>query len=208
MLLVLLVLCVGVVAQAAVVNLDVNGGSGIPVIYSGQGAYADLGNDYWNSVTQTSTNLIASDGVTATTIGVAISSNKGIYDTDKITNNLMEDYCAVRDATMTIDITGLDAGADYDLYIYANGDWDYQNGTISFGGNTITTAGLLSDDFVLNANYVVMSVTADVNGQVSGTIDNDQNSYSAINGMQIVPEPATMLLLGLGSLVSLRRRRK
>lgn len=184
MFLMLMIFCGGL-AQAVVVNLDVDGG-GIAT-YSGQGAYADPGNNFWNSVTQTSTNLIASDGVTATTIGVAINSNKGIYGTANITNALMADYCAVRSATMTIDITGLEAGQEYELYIYCNGDKVDQNSEVTFGGNTVTTVGLFSDDLVLNENYVIILATADENGEVSGTITNNLSQYAAINGMQIAP---------------------
>lgn len=65
--------CAASAAAQIVVNIDAKSSS--VATYSGQGAYADSGNNYWNAVTSTAggSGFLASDGTTVTTISFSVS---------------------------------------------------------------------------------------------------------------------------------------
>src|SRR3974390_778453 len=83
--LILLALCIGLcdtATLAQVINFDVPGGAGA-ANYSGQGAYPDPGNNYWNPVVGNGTtgpNSYLSDGVTPSSITLT-SQMGGAYGT-------------------------------------------------------------------------------------------------------------------------------
>src|ERR1700742_133199 len=62
----------GPVLQAQVINFDVPGGAGV-ANFSGQGAYTDSGNNYWNAINGggTKSGCFLSDGITASSITLA-----------------------------------------------------------------------------------------------------------------------------------------
>ncbi|WP_411847600.1 discoidin domain-containing protein [Roseibacillus persicicus] len=176
--------------QALVVNLDVEPSA--DNTFSGQGAHSDPDHDFWNSSASTLTNLLASDGLTPTTIDVTISAGSR-YDAtgDNVPagqshSSLVGDYSYARNADTSVGITGLTPNGQYLLYLYAQGDNLSQNSTITFGGQTKSTSGLLDGSISENANYVVMAATADSNGELSGTVARNGSSYSVLNGLQIV----------------------
>ncbi len=129
-------------------------------------------------------------------------------------NVMLKDYAftslADRDVR-TVTISGLAADTEYTLYLYGAGDvWD-QGTAFTFGGNTAHTTGNLGSAYVLGGNYVVMNATADAFGNIAGSWTNSTltapwNSYGAFNGIQIVPEPATLMLVGLGGILIRRLR--
>ena len=179
-------------AESVVINADFNAyeantnPSRVGIPYSGQGAFGDAGNDYWNILTfekRTAIDLLTSDGSIVTTIDVNIDGGNGYIDLAK-TNYLLSDY--FYNATTTT-ITGLDPDAGYFVYVYAAGDVAGQGSTITIGTEVQGTSGLQGDGFVLGGNYVIFEATADATGQI--VIE----SSAKINGFQIVEgEQATL----------------
>jgi hypothetical protein len=168
--------------QAASVNLDLQGDSAST--YSEQGAYADSGNNFWNSSQDRMTTLVASDSLTATPLGVTISADS--RHAFSLSNDLMADYAYAKDADITVGITGLVPGDSYDLYVYCQGDNLDQTAVVTLGSTTKSTTGDLSGNFVENGNFVVITATADASGEINGTVARNGSRYVAINGIQIV----------------------
>ena len=130
------------------------------------------------------------------------------------------------DNAFTFTISGLANSTSYDIYLY--GAYDSRTSIVNFatdftiGGVTKTAQALTSEPTTLdgtgwieNDHYVKFSVTSSSSGVITGTVsnhdDNDPNTtgdYGILSGMQIVPEPATMSLLGIGGLLALVRRRR
>lgn len=199
---------------SAVINVDLGTGQGT---FSGQGVYADPGNDIWNDFAATGWDdittgpLLASDGALT---GVAITVSAGGDWRYGNNNAMLGDYAFTslgdRDAR-TITISGLDTDTKYTLYLYGAGDASDQGTAFSFGGKTAHTTGYPGSNYVLGENYVVMSVSTDALGNIAGSWTNSTltapgNAYGAFNGIQIVPEPATLMLLSLGGMLIRRRR--
>jgi hypothetical protein len=170
------------VAPAQVVNLDIENTAGWT--YSGQGAYADAGNDFWNSSLDGMTDLVESDGVTATMIDVTISA--GSRHAFTLSHDLMADYSYSRDVDTAITISGLSPNGNYLLYVYCQGDQLSQNATVSFGGSSSSTTGLLDGTISEGGNYVVMAATANASGEITGTVARNGSNYAAVNGLQII----------------------
>ncbi len=213
-----IVLAVSVIAgnASAIINVDLGDIESYNT-FSGQGVYADPGNDTWNVFGATGWDdittgpLLGSDG---TVTGVSMTVSAGGNWRYGNSNAMLKDYAFTsmgdRDVR-TIRISGLAAGSEYTLYLYGAGDvWD-QGTAFTFGGNTAHTTGYTGSGYVPGANYVVMSATADGFGNIAGswtnsTLTASYNQYGAFNGIQIVPEPATLVLFGLGGVLIRRRR--
>lgn len=119
----------------------------------------------------------------------------------------------------SIDFTGFDPGAVINLVIYTgNAKWGGINGgDFTFGGVTKSYSETLAIDpmpLINGQTYVRFDgLTADNDGKISGTFGNataDDKVHVLLSGLQIqiVPEPSTTALLGLGALALVFRRRK
>ena len=193
--------------------------------YSGQGAYADPGNNYWNTFTSTAggTNLLASDGVTATTLSFSVggipSGQVGFGGTPTFAGNLLADYYYVGGTTpATFTIGGLTPGNSYDVYVYSqpgsSGVTD-RAATITLGSESKNLTALSINSFEENTNYVVFHVTSiggtSLNGSFVGSMGGNE---AELNGLQIVdlgvvPEPssyAAIAGLAILGLAAARRR--
>ena len=85
---------------------------------------------------------------------------------------------------------------------------------IKFGANTdqygdlFGTGTLLSFDLAVPASYAGEVVTLDVSGSFTEFVNTYEDWVGTSTGpLTLVPEPATLMLLGLGGLAVLRRRR-
>ncbi len=196
--------------------------------YSGQGAYADPGNNYWNAFTTTAggSNLIASDGVTPTTISFSVGGipsgqvgfGGGAY------GNLLADYYYVGGTTpATFTIGGLTPGHNYDVYLYSqpgsSGATD-RAATFTLGGDSKSLPAFSINSFIENTNYVVFHVASiagtSLNGSFVGSLGGNE---AELNGLQIVdlgaaavPEPSAYAALAglafLGIAAGRRRARR
>lgn len=165
----LVVACVGSIcifsSRAQVINFDVPGGAGA-TNYSGQGAYADPGNNFWNPVlgggTTPATNLL-SDGITHSPITLT-SQLGGTFGTAGTQGNpaaLQQPYQYNSAVRRTNTLNNVPAGT-YDLYLYGINNTGTRGTTFtvstpalgSVTESTVNTPGSLTT-FTPGANYVV-----------------------------------------------------
>lgn len=224
-LLVLPLLCGGAATAQTVVNIEAK----VFFVgnYTGQGAYADPGNNYWNAFTTTAggTNLTASDGVTSTTISFSVagipSGQVGFGGTPTFADNLLADYYYVGGTTpATFTIGGLTTGHSYDVYIYSQAGSSNsvdRAATFTLGGDTLGLTAFTVNSFEEGTNYVVFHVTSIGGTSIGGSFVGSLGGNEAeLNGLQIVdlgftaiPEASTYAAIaGLASLgfVAMRRR--
>jgi len=220
-------------AITGVVNVDMQRTAApATTLYSGQGAYSDPGNNYWNPYNATLldtpiTNLWTSTQLEQTTVDFAFTPLLG--DTRFMGGNngtptgpyanLLANY-ALTFGTMDAVISGLIAGNAYDLYLYSTANGQHQGARFTIGGDTRDVEGGpgvvgTPTSFIAyptdDSNYTLYSgVVADGFGSITFNMTNYQ-AAAALNGFQIVgtflPEPSTAMLLGLGGLLLRRRRR-
>lgn len=195
--------------------------------YSGQGAYADAGNNYWNSVTTIAggTNLLASDGVTTTTLSFSVSGipedQIGFGGPPEFAGNLLADYYYLYGTTpATFTLGGLTPGHGYDVYIYSQAGESYSTdraATFTLGGESRDLTAYTVHAFVEGTNYVLFHVSSIASTSLTGSFVGNQNGNEAeLNGLQIVdlgvtPIPEASMVasvLGLVALACVATRRR
>jgi len=208
--LMLFLMCLMVVAgsaSAVIVNFDFQTWAGsVPpsVTYSGQGALSDPGNNYWNSggsgwATYSTTNMLASDGVTPTTVDFAATLTKFSAGADyPLINALMRDYKSIDNSPGynpgTLTFTGLAPNTAYRFYLYSAGNqYENQGSKFTWNGVTKETTGTISNQFISGENFVrldTVSGPADANGVGNVIIAWDLRAGATVgvlNGFQIQP---------------------
>jgi len=217
----LALLCGGRATAQTVVNIDFNQSSGTN--YSGQGAYTDTGNNFWNSVTSTSggSGFLASDGTTSTGISISVSGTSGLGTGGHpaFADLLLYDYLYVNGTTpATFTISGLTPGLAYSFYFYdqAGGSGASNRGaTFVLNGSSQTMTGNLSGSFVNGTNYLVFNDTPGGTSLSGSFVHNPGSGEAEFNGLQIVaavPEPSAYAAIGgvvaLAGAVIFRRCRR
>lgn len=185
------------------VNVDLNYGAG--GTYSGVGVAPDAGT-YWNGVTVpyfwnnphtlTSGPLLDSTGGTSS-ITFTLANHGGYYEAGaNYVGALLNDYAAFEtNINYGMTISGLVAGASYDLYLYMqNTKYGSAGLDFVFGGITNTALNIGNVDYLkAGGNYVVFTgLVAEVNGTIEGTLRTKNPNRGALNGFQIMPTPRPM----------------
>ena len=246
------VLCSVAQAQFAL-NYEVPGSYGA-TSYSGQGAYNDPGNNYWNTIPGSGGTSgggfgdLLSDGATYTSITLSLGSyqtyNNGSQGAQGTPGGLLAPFILENNGTpVTGTFNNVPVGT-YDLFLYGYNYPDGDRGTTftaSAGGvsdGSLSTVGLNVDAaggttvetaFTEGVDYVEftgldLTQVGDIDFTFAANTSIDRPSglgdYSGANGegdfngvqlVQIVPEPSTLTLGGLGGfcgfLIAMRRRR-
>lgn len=203
----------GRVAAQITVNIEARD-AGRTSPYSGQGAFSDPGHNYWNTLTTVSgTSLLASDGVTATTLSFAVSGIDGIGwggNPSHAYSGLLADYFYVLTAwdadfinpvytPATFTIGGVTPGHIYDVYLYSqagsSGVTD-RAATFTLQGASKNLTGLEPDSwgsygpFEQGKNLVVFRVTATGTTLTGSFVPKDtgymDNWEAELNALQII----------------------
>lgn len=173
-------------APQQVVNVDFGNRAGT---FSGQGVLKDVGNNFWNGVGASATNLLASDGTTATGISVQLKSSGDHFYANS--NGMLADYHYVSsfgNPVGALRIEGLEKGANYLIYVYSAGDKVDQGGVLVLNGVKVKTSGSTDSTCIDGLNYRSLEVKADASGVIAGTFE-PINVSGAINGLQITKRP-------------------
>jgi hypothetical protein len=191
-------------ASARVINFDFQAWSGATpasIMYSGQGALSDPGNNYWNSggsgwATYSISNMKASDG-SSTNVDFAATFCKNYNWFDGV-GALMGDYKYI-DAgynPATITFSGLPPLTPYRLYLYAAGNAANKGSKFTSNGVTQETTGIVSSQFIKDGNYVILDTQSDAAGTIVVTWQLRAGaSEAAFNGFQItdvIPHPTDL----------------
>jgi hypothetical protein len=200
---VLLGFCWGVAMRAQVINFEVPGGAGA-ADYAGQGAYSDLGHNFWNPVrgggTTSATNRF-SDGITASAITLTsqLGGTYGTQGTQGTPAALQLPYEYNNAVRRTNTLNNVPAGT-YDLYLYGINNTGtrgttftaFSSGTPASTLSTSNTPASLNA-FILGADYIVFSNivvpltgtiaftwTANPNVTVAGNNEGDFNALQLV----------------------------
>jgi hypothetical protein len=188
----LFALLCGFATQAQVINFDVPGGAGA-LNFSGQGAYTDPGNNYWNPVkgggTTSPTNRL-SDGITASAITLT-SQMGGTYGTQGTQGTpaaLLSPYEYNSAVRRTDTLNNVPPGT-YNLYLYGINNTGtrgttftvFTSATAPITLSTSNTPASLTT-FIASANYVVFSnVVLTLTGTIAFTWTANTNVILAGN---------------------------
>ena len=198
--------CLGLLAtlaQAQVINFDVPGGAGA-ANYSGQGAYTDPGNNYWNPIVGNGTtvsNARLSDGVTPSPITLTsqMGGTYGTQGTQGTPAGLQQPYQYNNVALRTDTLNNVPAGT-YNLYLYGI------NNTGTRGTTFTVTTSLMApvsqstsntpaslNSFIYGADYVVFSnIVVGTDGGITFTwvgnpnVTVSGNNEGDLNAVQLV----------------------
>jgi hypothetical protein len=191
-----LLLIVAGKAKGAVV-VDIEAKASFALAYSGQGAYADPGNNSWNSFRYISggSSLLASNG-TPTSLsfsGTAVNGGPDAGFGGGDNGLLLADYWYVYGRNVgTFTVGGLTSGNAYSVYVYSqagsSGATD-RAATITLGSASQNLTGLAGagGSLVAGQNYVVFNISSLSGTSLNGTFATLTGSGEAeLNGLQIV----------------------
>lgn len=205
------------VATAATISVDISAGDALADgdgqgLQSGAGAVGAAG-DIWNDAVVVGGWAAAHDVISLVdTTGAATGASLTVYNTQfrgviggspwgGPIGALISDgihWWADND----ISISGL-TGASYDVYVYG-GPWDGNGTVVTIGGESvpILTANSWAEGEINEGEEYAKFTVAPVAGQIDVTLGLYAGNawLSGIQLVEVVPEPASMLLLGMGAL--------
>jgi hypothetical protein len=173
----------------------------------------------WYSMNINATNLLDSEGNSSS---IGFTSGADAHWGYNANLDVLSNYTFTENRQRNFTISGLNAGAAYDIYIMSTGGADDQTGRFTIGSEVRETAdddsvnnhsNTMLTEWIEGRNYVRFSgISADATGNISGMWE-DINRFAAINGIQIVeaspvPIPAAAWLFGSGLIGLAFRSRK
>ncbi len=161
----------------------------------------------------------ADNSVVGTPSGNLASSNLGVESGTGVNPYIENFYSAGSGAVATMVFSGLTVGESYTFNIFglrrqAADQWTQY--TLAGGGTDVST--IFQTSYAGNLtpldDIATLAQTADASGEIVFTWSGNKTSdfsgtgtYGHVNAIEIVPEPATVGMLGLGALIALLTRR-
>ncbi|MCC5848270.1 MAG: PEP-CTERM sorting domain-containing protein [Verrucomicrobia bacterium] len=155
------------------------------------------------------------DAVQVTIGGANRAINRG-NSTDHVLGDLVDSWVGTDGENTTLTLSGLNAGSyqmttfhheHRDSAGFISGTFDILvDGVLKESGVSISTGILASGDPISSATF---SFLADGTNDVVVTLD-QQSGWTMVNGMVLIPEPSTLMLVGLfgiAGLLHVRRKR-
>ena len=202
-------------AHAGLIDVAFAGGS--PLTVMGAGVIGSAG-DTWNGILTTTTatssgSNIALNDTTGLNTGVLLSYSgagldvgpySGTSPNPNLTSRYSDSFTAPGNSSniITVSLSGLIAGAGYNLYVYDVAPTGSRPGQVTIAGGssaTFTSNNTLST-WVAGSNYVELMATANSTGSLSFTISPTGGNHEVdFNGFQlqtpsVVPEPGSFVL--------------
>jgi hypothetical protein len=186
----------GQLSGQALINLDF--GSGTATAKTGQAAFGESSNDFWNFYTRDDgnggwrtigglANLSYADG-TPSPAGVVVLSGPGYWNNGSSDPMYAGYIYPLNSGNLTVNVTNLPA-ASYDLYLYGyEASYQVTVGGADFGTKATTNSPILNPIVWQEyGQYVVIPNVAVAAGQtVTLTVRKGPGGYAVLSGMQIV----------------------
>jgi hypothetical protein len=165
----------------------------------------------WNYTGYTgASGLYDADG-TLTTVGVAVTQHSASANNWGVDDLLSDGPYANPGTTILWNISGLTPSQEYALVVYSSAVHPATLVTVNGTSATTYTGGMSPASYTEGTQFWYFEVQADVDGKLNGVSGNTpaDTSHNTFTGfqVQVIPEPASLGMLGAAAAAMLLRRR-